>query len=425
MPNSKNDNSNNSDCLEALFQEMRQLPLEEKGKGAENCQAFPDGVVEGWYRARDYVLRKLNTEEAWGANGIGPASSDHVHVIIHYKNDPLALYVARQVALAVHFPNFKEGDGNDDKPKNGTVMTILYNRNRHPDILSELTRQECLCNLPKVCKYVMKNGNTGEAIKSEHECSYIDIELELVAFDNDDFSKYEPNGDGGNKLEPIIIDDEELEKMVCRPCSDKIDVGSARRVNMVYEVGDDIDNLPPDDPNTAERYGKALLYFCYQQKPCDTMDKWSELCPRRDVDSWAYQIDLRNKLSNVFCADCFAARLKSVCNNFENLLGKDERRVLDEVKKNLQVLAQCEHARWNVEKLILGFSPFTPEERYEDNRKFGSSRNGYRKMLKNDKAHHIDLCSYQDLRRRDPGNMKYDCFLMMAMVRIMKENHKQ
>lgn len=189
---------------------------------------------------------------------------------------------------------------------------------------------------------------------------------------------------------------------------------------MVYNVGADIDNLPPDDPNTAERYGKALLYFCYQQPLEETKEKWDSLCSDKENDmTLAYQINLRNKLSNVFCSDCIPIRIKSVLDKPDDLLTKDEKGLLAIVKDNLQVLAQCEHARWNVEKLILGFSPLTPEERWEDAQLFGSSRNAYRKSLKK-KGHHIDLCSYQDLRRIDPGNMKYDCFLMLAIPKILR-----
>lgn len=103
------------------------------------------------------------------------------------------------------------------------------------------------------------------------------------------------------------------------------------------------------------------------------------------------------------------------------LLGNKYRQVLRIVKENIASLAKCEHARWNVEKLINGFEPLTAKEQYEDNIRFGESRNSYRKKLKK-KNHHIDLCSYQDLRRINPSDMKYDCFLMMAMVRILREN---
>ena len=54
---------------------------------------------------------------------------------------------------------------------------------------------------------------------------------------------------------------------------------------------------------------------------------------------------------------------------------------------------------------------------------FGRDRTAYRKRLKNNGIH-IDLCSYRDLRRINPGDMKYDCFLMIAMPRIILEYEK-
>ena len=106
--------------------------------------------------------------------------------------------------------------------------------------------------------------------------------------------------------------------------------------------------------------------------------------------------------------------------DLKTIITENENVLIDIVGKKLQAMAKCEHARWNVEKLILGFSTLTPEELYEDNCRFGSSRNSYRKELKK-KAHHIDLCSYHHLQRINPADMKYDCFLMLAMVRILKE----
>lgn len=403
--------------MEQLFQDLRPLPAYKEREDATCNEIFDKNVIEGWYRARDFVIHLLKHDKNMGASGIKPSSSDHVHIIIHYKGNPLALYIARQVALVAHFLNFKENSvGN----KNRTIITLLYNRNRQIAILQELKKQEYLCNLPDVCKYVIKDGNTGKIVKEDHTSSYIDVELELVAFDNNDFPDYSPNQNNGNKLKSIVIDEKKLQEIGNNPCVQEIDVCNARRVNMVYNVGADIDNLPPDDPNTADRYSKALLYFCYQQTHKNTLKKWEELCNGYNKNTLSYQIKLRNKLSNVLCADCFTTRLKSVCKNFEELLEKNEKKVLDEVQKNIQVLAQCEHARWNVEKLILGFSPLSLKERWEDAQKFGSARKVFRKKLK-DKGHHIDLCSYQDLHRIDPANMKYDCFLMLAMVRILKE----
>ena len=89
-----------------------------------------------------------------------------------------------------------------------------------------------------------------------------------------------------------------------------------------------------------------------------------------------------------------------------------------------EALSKSEHARWVVEKLIMGFRPLNEEERLEDetlstNKK---RRKEYRDGLKKNAAKlaHIDLCSYSDLRRVDPDNMKYDSFLMLAIPKILE-----
>jgi len=428
-----NINNNNT---EDLFYNLYHLhPVDNNGNRTQNddrddykCEPFNNETIKGWYYARKYVLYKLATEKNWGAEGITPFSNDRVHIVIHYNGDPMSLYIARQVALAMHFPNFKEGDEKTNAPTNTTVITILYNKKE--DIIKLLRREEYLCNLPDICRYTLVDWSSQKE-NTIHENSYIDIELELVAFEKEDNFKDYKSKDYGS-LQSIIISQEEINEVYKKKdVKLGMDVTNARRVNMVYNVGTDFDNLPADDPNTAERYSKALLYFCYQQSQNDTLTKWNKLATYKkeeDRHEVTWQIQLRNKLSNVFCADCFETRLMSIlsCKTREELKDKIvnyETETLSKVKDDLQILAKCEHARWNTEKLILGFAPFTPKEQYEVHRLFGLQRNALRKKLKDNKAHHIDLCSYQDLRRRDPNNRKYDCFLMMAMVRILKEKY--
>ena len=489
-------------ACEDLFKDMRRLHRKDE---AGSCIAFGEDVVQGWCRARNYVLSRLKNQKSWGSDGIAASSSERVHIVIDCV-DPMAFYIARHAALALHFPNFNEGDGVSQAPSNSTVITLLYNRKKYPDIITELHREEYLCNLTDLCKCTLKmveKEDKGKGLKVISENvknpnSFVGVELELLGFDNDDFG-YEANEKGG--MEVVHVGRKVIEEVKNRKCKCELDVTHARRVNMVYQVGADIDNLPPDDPNISDRYSRALLYFCYQQSKGKTLEKWNEIAEYTNEDDkkgTLYQIKLRNKLSNVFCADCFVTRLKSL---FDNKVRKDMEKVIkkayrskkkekidwkkvikkadcfvnrskeDEeidwkkmIKKacrsvkrskedeeidcetvcittdmlnymiknyekdllklvgnNLKTMAKCEHARWNVEKLILGFSPFSPQEHYEYNRRLGSSRSSYRNKLKKNEAHHINLCSYDDLRRIDPDNMKYDSFLMLAMVRILKE----
>ena len=102
---------------------------------------------------------------------------------------------------------------------------------------------------------------------------------------------------------------------------------------------------------------------------------------------------------------------------------KKYQKVVGIVKDNIESLARCEHARWNVEKLLLGFRPLSEKEQLEDEQLFGKDRKDYRKSLKK-RGIHIDLCSYRDLRRINPGDMKYDCFLIIAIPRIYTEHLK-
>lgn len=419
--------------------------------------------VDNWYLARHYVLNILQ----FGRFSIPPSSSKHINIIIDGVSD-LMLCIARQIALVAHYPNFDETSGS-----NRTVITILFESSSEPEIVNKVSREEYLCNLPTFCKYSVKkwDGENLSITSEENKQSYIDIEIEFIDIKKDNYlSKNNIEGKEciGRDNTYLLIKEKTVRKKlkdIDIKAISTINITNARRTNMVYCVGGDIDNLAPDDPNTADRYSRALHYFCYQQDEMDSQKHWDEFFKKDDdgkpTDYIDGQIAVRNLLSNVYCSDCFESRLLSVVtqNNlkeqfqgdwFKNircrnskyyryimsdkyydinvetlkwLLGNKYRQVLRIVKENIASLAKCEHARWNVEKLINGFEPLTAKEQYEDNIRFGESRNSYRKKLKKE-THHIDLCSYQDLRRINPSDMKYDCFLMMAMVRILKENFK-
>lgn len=450
--------------LDIFSQLQRFYPIINEKSESGTVKDFSESV-ENWYVARHYVFDIL----LFGRFSISPSSSKHINIIIDGVSD-LMLCIARQFALVAHYPNFDETSGS-----NRTVITILFDSSSEPEIVNKISREEYLCNLPTLCKYSVKTWNGKDAIITfeENKHSYIDIELEFIDIKGHKSDDYLSSNNIVQK-EYIGRDDTFLlikEETVRAKLKDEnikaistINIKNARRTNMVYCVGGDIDNLAPDDPNTADRYSRALHYFCYQQNENDIQKQWDGFFKKDDdgkpTDCIDGQIAVRNLLSNVYCSDCFESRLRSVVtqNNlkkqfqgdwFKNLrcrysnyykdimsdkpydidqktliwlLNKKYRQVLRIVKENIASLAMCEHARWNVEKLINGFVPLTAKEHYEDNIRFGASRNSYRKKLKK-KTHHIDLCSYQELRRINPSDMKYDCFLMMAMVRILKERY--
>lgn len=392
-----------SHCLDKNVEDLFRSLLRSDGS------KFEEDIVKNWYRARKFVLGTLVANDVFD-NII--RQQQKIHVVLEGTSD-LMLSVARQIAFVAHYPTFNDTTGN-----NRTIITILFDKTKvsPSSILDIVSKEEYLYNLSRYCKCTIRDFNANEPKSVEK--SFLDVELELIGFDGMDFSKYNP-------IDTLRIKESDITDDVT---DDTIDISLAKRVNMVYNVGMDIDNLPPDDPNTAERYDKALFYFCYQQSPKDTQEKWDQMGNS--------QIDIKNKLSNVFCSDCFPSRLIYIINenkeekdkiiNFLDLekhVNKKYQKVVDIVKDNIESLARCEHARWNVEKLLLGFRPLSAKEHLEDEQLFGKDRKEYRKSLKK-RGIHIDLCSYRDLRRINPGDMKYDCFLMIAMPRIILEYEK-
>lgn len=369
-------------------------------KGMEiNGKSIDDATKQNWYKAREYVLAKLPgwEKEVSNGRGIHKDSDCHLHFSIKAEElNPLTMSVLRHIALSAHYTNFKEDDG-----ENATVISIVCSQDKRESIENLLKKDEYFGNLYEICNE-----------------PYIDVKI--------CFLKEVPAG-------AIPITKKEVEEFG-EEFPMEMDVTMAQYVNMVYNTGVDIDNLPPDDPNTAERYNLALDVFLYH-KMAESQRHWDKIVGK-DVKN---QYKIRNKLSNVYCADCFESRIRGVIASLEgedkvcfgdaesisDFLKSNETMsiVKEAMAKNLETIARCEHSRWVVEKLVLGFSPFGKEEMMEDEERFGKARRDYRKRLKEKDFKHIDLCSYRDLKRVNPGDMKYDCFLMLAIPLILEKVH--
>lgn len=87
-------------ACEDLFKDMRRLHRKDE---AGSCEAFGEDVVQGWCRARNYVLSQLKNEKSWGSDGIAVSSSERVHIVIDCV-DPMAFYIARHAPWLCIFP---------------------------------------------------------------------------------------------------------------------------------------------------------------------------------------------------------------------------------------------------------------------------------------------------------------------------------
>lgn len=359
---------------------------------------FFSETYRNWYKARAFVLDKLGDFAFTSGDGA------HLHVVVT-QDTPIMLSVVRQVALIAHYINYEEENDDENKRKR-SVITIVSSKNEN-DIVAELGKGEYLCNLLDYCKHSVYGAAT------VNKDSYIDIEIEIVA--------EEPPQNKNDKNEIFVREDE-----VVSFCNSKfedelytIDTRKAVYASRMYDLGVEINNLPYDDIHSTERYSVALDVFQYMKLEEDL----KPLVKNNWVQS-RNQVKVLEALSNIFCSDCFESRAKAV-----KLFSEKEGISESEAWKKLNhELSKSEHARWVVEKLIMGYRPMSKNHQLEYESRFGDSRKQYVKKLKRPDnlkdLFHIDLCSFADLRRIDPDNMKYDSFLVLGIPEILKRINK-
>lgn len=329
-----------------------------------------------YYTARRFVLSLFDNDNF---PVIGPNSPDSLHFVFEGHSD-LMFAVVRQVALLSHFPNF-----NDETGTKKTVLTILCPDVSTIDGLLEikhhLSSPEYLGNLLDYCENeIVLKGN----IVACNENSFIDIKIGIkggidpIPEENSIFVITE------SMLSEIHIEEKEM----------LIDISDAMNVNLIYNIGVDVNSLPSFDFANISAYQLATDVFRNKFSQEDKKNLWLSLSHEK-------------KCSNLYCADCLKLRYKLISQN---------RHCLQDF---IDALACSEHSRWNVEELILGFRPLTPSEKYKFSILLGKEKDNYRISKRDDEKAHVDLCSYQELRRINPGDMRYDYFLMLAAKYIL------
>ena len=375
-----------------------------------------------WYKARHYVLDYMDTLDG---DGIKINDSKHVHVVFDELNRN-TLAVARQIALIAHYPNF-----NEKTCQNRTLITF-YNSQSESDIsinnieeVKFINRIVDFGNLFDRCLYSFDGERRNEEYQDVNKNNYFPLDIEFEF-------KTEVYNELNNKESDKIIKSSEIEIVFDTFKGNEIDITKGVYVNMVYNTGVEIDNLPACDNDNVRRYDTALRVFCYKLKKDHIKQRWDNTAKPNDSGKYK-DIDVKNQISSIFCADCFESRLRSILDTSEKSVKEYLAFNFNEVMKTLcseddnykvlNALAYCEHNRWNVERLIMGFSPLGSKDRFELECIFGKERKCKIRDFKNEKKH-IDLCSNYELRRVNPADVKYDYFLMLAMPQILQSYYK-
>lgn len=381
-------------------------------------KVFDTREAELWYKARHYVLEELSPIDRYKdedkkeeIDGISSGCSKHIHIIVDSIDEKM-IAVVRQICLIVHYPNFNEETG-----CNRTIITFCL------DSLPQntLLRIKGFGNLLNHCRCTIDGKERRIQINyNDYQNDYLplDIEFEFLKCKIDDIES--DKNEIRREIEYNTVK-ESFDKY--NPQKEGIDISKGMLVNMVYCTGATIDNLPACDNENVARYSTALNVFCYNLKHEEIEKKWKESAKPKGDGSYK-PLDIKNQLSSIFCADCFESRLKGILdtkkktvyeylfNDFETVMAK----LCDQ--NTINTLVRCEHSRWNVERLIMGYSPLSKEELYDIECCFGKERKNKIRNYKNN-FKHIDICSSKNLQRLNPADVKFDYFLMLAMPQII------
>ena len=427
---------------------------------------FEQDVVKNWYKARAFVLENLKDV------AFEPTSNNHLHVVVDVDDanenlSPLMLSVVRQIALSAHYINFLEGDEYEE-PRNRTVITLV---SQNPHVKKVLEKEEYLCNLLSYCKCVFEDSETGNS-KTENNDSYIDLEFHFVsAWSGNDAKQSEKIFRFKEKEVQDFCDDKE------KPDEEifSIDTRMASYAMRMYDLGTNFENIPAEDIHCTERYSVAIDIFKYKK-----LKSRAQLLINEKEWNNKSICRIKESVSNILCADCFKVRERSINKPIEDKIKGEIEQSKNEFDSNVELwkekyqcklkrwvvkflgkrkplwarfkggiklwavklknkkklwaeynepLSRSEHSRWVVEKLILGYRPFNDEERAHDEYLQMQGCGRYKKyrddLKRRDKdPAHIDLCSYRELRRINPGDLKYDSFLMLAIPIVLHKVRK-
>lgn len=355
---------------------------------------------------------------------IEPNSEKRLHVAI-YGNDDLLLHVARQIALLCHFPNF-----DDETGENRSLITFVI-PNKY-DLDNTVRRFQTitgkLLELGAYWDSRIVSTDSSQIVESSNvQHSFLDFKFSFVALDGISFLDYL----NLNSMNQDFINQDS----VVRSLIYNIYNGGAEENNLSVYFSNrifDISSINLSSPQKVDVRRAKLVNVIYDYSSGLNMEQGTDIekfypiieeyikCSWMDIDSAWNELAKKERseelmLSNIFCADCFDVRLN--CLSKDGINDKDISNLL---KQHIGKLAKSEHARWNVEKYILGYRHYNVEEEVQ----YGNMSDEERKQYCSEKKAngiHVDLCSYTELERRRIVDKNYDYFLILAMDKIIKK----
>ena len=162
------------------------------------------------------------------------------------------------------------------------------------------------------------------------------------------------------------------------------------------------------------RMGKRLaaakrINYLYQKQNAEEV--YGTMEGQEELDRLWHELSYAEKMSNIYAANSIYGKYRS--------MGIREGESVPDAA--VDILARMEHARWNMEKLLVGFSALPKEKRDELNTKLDNKDpnvESENKRLKNEDFKHKDIAPYDKLREE---SKEYDKAIVRNLADVIKD----
>lgn len=401
-----------------------------------------------------------------GYQGIDADSDKHVHmVIVGMSRMGVALGV--QTLFQAHYPNFVR------RPDLRTRVTFIdTNADREMSFfkgryatLFELARSRYLdTTTGEDTGWVdpMQRKDNCWTHLSSNNSNFLDVEIEFVKGDLESKEVRQYLHDitlpSLNSQLTIAICLTHTHQAIAAGLYMPIEVYTCKHLQqiLVYqrEAADVIYNISEETKDNSVRYEKlrpfGMLYANYMDDmtlfwkaalanamyaetsvPADLMDKQDPQV-QKILDAW-HSLKECKKISNKLFADSMYQKLRCMLpltteqarGGYHNPLFSNPNFVAEATQafqQNSLVLAECEHNRWNIEQLLMGFAPILEEDDRMLQQLLSQGKDP-RPMIRELKASsvkvHPNICDFDHLDAIDPGAKQYDENLNNAIPNIL------
>ena len=367
----------------------------------KKIDVYPFSIEEIWCRSIQLDYEPITIH-----------SDKHVHLVIFGMGE-VAETLAIQTAHVAHYPNYV---------RNHSLRTRITMIAPQAEMQSEgfIKRYQHLFDNSY---YRIVNPSEEKAVKVFHKPMYegrredfVDVEWEFV-----DAEIWNP--DVREKLKQWACDESQLLTVVMADKdADKNVAKSLFLPDELYQRSIPIHKYNPNDVEydvtmPLVQMAKNVNYIydrCYN----DNIENWQgrvlssvEINPV-DRDSLWDKLSNVKRWSSIYNAMTIPSKMRSI-----GLTEDDWEKFYDISQQDIEILAQVEHNRWNVEELILGFRPCTDEEQERIAADVETQKDAFKA-----RKIHYDLRAYNDLRPDKTGRSAkvYDLCLSAALPLIAK-----